>query len=725
MESKLKTDNISSQSYRLPDASLFREAEMYDEKAAEEISKVGGSIIKFFEDWKIDVQPIGVDVGPRIARYVFQPGKNTKVKKILDSIDDLSLYISTDRIRAVAPLEGTNNVGIEVDLKNYRILRYREIMESPEFTASKSKVAVCLGVDVTGKPIVADLQKMHNLIVAGCTGCGKSVFIENIIANILSRATHDEVKLALIDPKMVEFGKFSNLPHLYAPIAHNVNETMEILDNLTREVEKRLLILDESERSLDEYNAKETEKLPHIVVIIDEILDFMLSGKGAKFKKALVALAKTANRYGIHIIISTQRPTIDVLTKPIRDEFYSRACLRVVEYNQSRLVLETSGAETLLMGGDMLFRGTNVMTPKRIQVPFIGFDEMDRLIKHVEGEAKKYSSEEEDLPVDSDLKDTASGETDLSIDIIDSFLKSASLIIKARKISAQDLADERGIDFETAKKHLDLMAKHNIAIEKDSKGCYAIDLTKDGWASKMADIEDENYINDYAEAMAKKFYSLTRDSLPELITAIEIAVERGVISTSLIQRHLAIGYGKAARFIDCMEELELISEKNGERPRKTLISEKEWDKISKIVKEKFNLDRDDIEEISSPYDLLKFDSSRDSSVPRIEVLLEPEKKIEKEPRTVQSIATAILDNAQVLENDGFDQFIAAIGVAMDNGSVGTALVQRKLGIGFGKAARFIDLMEEIGIVSEKEGAKPRRVLITEEMWKEVLKLLGR
>lgn len=642
----LANEKIFEEKYRLPTSELFTAPENTADIPGEDIRATCDTIVTFFDTFNTKVELVGVDVGPRVARYIIRPGKETKIKRILDLMPDLQLDICAKGIRAVAPLEGTKNVGIEIDRTKGREVRYREAVESSEFSLSKSLTEVCLGVDVTGKATVADLDRMHGLIIGGCTGSGKSVLVDNIIANILCRANPHEFKLALIDPKMVEFGRYKSLPHLYAPVANNTEDTMNILESLSEEAKRRLAILESAEKSFKEYNASAEEKLPHIAVIADEIADFMISSSKNRFIKAITDLVNSGSQCGIYVIIATQRADRSIITKELKDAFCSRACLRVPSYNDSKCVLEYLGAERLLNFGDMLFRGTpDIQTPKRIQVPFISTEEINALIEYVKAETARCSSLGNEGADASDASDLAS----------------------------------------------------------------ALEDTK---LSDMLRLENENYNNDYAIAMAEKFNFVDASILPFLVEAMDIAADRGLISTAIIQRRMSIGFGKAARIIDYMEDMGFVSEKDRAKPRRTLIDAKGWKSIAGIVKSKYHLETpkkldDASTELIDIPKLNELDDTDTSSDTEIGDLY-------NEMPDTASISAALNEKIATLDKDGFMDFMKAIEVAVTAGQISTALLQRRLSIGFGKAARFIDYMEEIKIVTPKEGTKPRGVLITRE-----------
>ncbi len=638
----LADEKIFAENYRLPSPELFAKPKRVDDISDKDIMITCDKIKSCFDSFNVKATIVGVDIGPRVARYIIEPDKGTNVKEILDLVPDLHLYTYAKGIREVAPFAGTKNVALEIDRERWRLVSYREAIESPEFSENKSPTAICLGIDVTGKAVVADLDRMNGLIVGGRTGSGKSVLIDNIIANILCKADPHEFKLALIDPKQVEFTRYKRLPHLYAPIANNKEDTINILEGLLAEAKRRVEILESVGKSFKEYNASTGEKLPHIAIIADEIADFIITSAKNKFIKTLVDLVSMGSKCGIYVIIATQRPDINVLTKELRDAFGSRACLRVAIYQDSRLVLDCVGAERLLSCGDMLFRGIpNVQELKRIQVPFISDKEMSALIEYVKSEDAKCNA-----------------------------------------FSSPEVADA-------------------------PNGSDTTGAQDDNTARMMLEIESEDNGDDYATAMAEKFNRVDASILPQLVEAMDLATEQRLVSTALIQRRMSIGFGKAARIIDYMEDMGFVSEKEGAKPRKVFLNKDEWKSISEIVKKKYHLDAP--KEIDGSghelFDLAKlFD-------------LEEEPLDDTDDNITDT--TALSEKSEAFDMYSDRDFLMAVDIALATEQISIALIQRRLGIGFSKAARIIDYMEKTGLVSEKNGAKPRNVLINRAEWEEI------
>lgn len=352
------------------------------------------------QSFGVEASVIEVSHGPTITRYEVQPASGVKVSKIVSLSDDIALALAASDVRIEAPIPGKAAVGIEVPHSSNIIVHIREIIASKKFQNSKSKLTLALGKGIDGKPVVTDLSKMPHLLVAGATGSGKSVSVNTMIASILYKATPEEVKLILIDPKKVELINYQGLPHLFSPVVTDPKKASNVLKLVVEEMEKRYDLFSESgTRGITSYNKKidEEDRLPYIVVIIDELSDLMMVAAN-EVEDNICRLAQMSRAAGIHLIIATQRPSVDVITGLIKANIPSRMSFAVSSQTDSRTILDMGGAEKLLGNGDMLFAPVDAKKPQRIQGGFIKDEEIYKLVEYVKKQTEPdYEVELEDL----------------------------------------------------------------------------------------------------------------------------------------------------------------------------------------------------------------------------------------------------------------------------------------------------------------------------------------
>lgn len=469
--------------YNIPPTSLLKESEGKAEMVnyAEDAEKLK----KTLNDFGIECEVVNVVDGPVISRFEVELATGVKVSNVENLATDIALAMKVEHVR-IAPVPDKALLGIEVPKKSRKLIYLRELIEDEEFQNSQTVLTVALGKDLGGKPIVAELSKMPHLLIAGATGSGKSVCINSIIMSLLFKATPDELKLILVDPKRVELIHYKDLPHLLAPVITDAKLAAIALKKLINEMDSRYEILAEEgaqnieiyNKMVEEYNneirndkdvkPEELKKnMPYIVLVIDELADLMILSKGS-VEESLRRLAQLARAVGIHLILATQRPSVDVITGVIKANFPTRIAFQVMSQVDSRTILDTKGAETLLGRGDMLYAPYDLNKPIRGQAALVTRDEITKVVHFIKKQRKPDYSPEFDLK-------------------------------------------EEEID--------------NI------------------------DIDD----NDDAGIFEK---------------AVKLAKERGEISTSYLQRKLGIGYSKAARLIDEMEEKGLVTAPDGNKPRK-------------------------------------------------------------------------------------------------------------------------------------------------------------
>ena len=488
------TLTVEDENYEFPPINLLSEGESKGIKGgkralADTASKLQKTLYSFGVSAKVE----NVSVGPAITRYELKPAEGVRVSKIANLADDIALNLAAKTIRIEAPIPGKQAVGIEVPNEESEVVHIRDILETELFKNHKSKLAFALGKDVSGDAIVTDIAKMPHVLIAGATGSGKSVCINTLISSIIYKAKPSEVKLVMIDPKIVELSVYNGIPHLLIPVVTDPKKAAGALAWAVQEMENRYtMFASKGVRDLKGYNeAVEKDdnfgKLPHIVIIIDELADLMMVAKG-DVEDAICRLAQKARAAGMHLVIATQRPSVDVITGLIKANIPSRIAFAVSSQVDSRTILDQVGAEKLLGKGDMLFFPTGAPKPVRIQGAFISDKEVEKLVNFVK----------------------ANGETTYRDDITE-YIEKAN--------STDKEIDEGALD---------------------------------------SDDETDPLLND----------------------AIETVIETGQASTSFIQRRFKVGYARAGRIIDQMEERGIISGYQGSKPREVLMTKERWDELN-------------------------------------------------------------------------------------------------------------------------------------------------
>ncbi len=485
----------ASNEYRFPPAALLaydpspRTADM-----SGEIQQTAVKLVETLRSFNVKTKIINVSRGPTVTRYELQPEVGTKVRSILNLVDDIALHLATSGVRIEAPIPGKEAVGIEVPNKTQSTVYIRELIEDDGFKNAASRVTTCLGEDVGGNPVFLDVAKMPHLLIAGTTGSGKSVCINSLIISILYKAKPDEVKFILIDPKKVELNPYNGIPHLLVPVVSDPKKAAGSLHWAVTEMERRYELIEGANvRNLKGYNKSiendpTAEKLPLIVIVIDELADLMMMAKD-DVEDSIIRIAQKARAAGIHLIIGTQRPSVDVITGLIKANVPSRIAFTTMSQVDSRTIIDTAGAEKLIGRGDMLYAPIGAMKPTRVQGSFVSDDEVEAITEFIKN---NY------------------GVKDYDHSVMDSIEREAQLCGNKKSTVLGD-GDEEG-----------------------------------------------------------------NDGDPMLKPAIQLAVESGKISTSLIQRRLQLGYGRAAKLIDTMEDMGIVGPPQGQKPRDVLISKQEY-----------------------------------------------------------------------------------------------------------------------------------------------------
>lgn len=465
--------------YKVPSIAMILKKvnKVKSSKLSKEIAENARILEETLESFNVKAKIINACNGPAVTRYELEPAAGVKVSKIVNLADDLALKLAAPGVRIEAPIPGKAAIGIEVPNKELAGVQLREVLESSEFIDARSKLAVGLGIDIGGQAIIADLAKMPHLLVAGATGSGKSVCINTLITSILFKAKPDEVKFVLIDPKMVELSNYNGIPHLMVPVVTDSKKAASVLNWAVQEMEKRYAMFAASGvRDMERYNKNnELDKMAAVVIIIDELADLMMVAP-VDVEDAICRLAQKARAAGIHLVLATQRPSVDVITGIIKANVPSRISFSVSSQIDSRTILDMSGAEKLLGKGDMLYYPIGAAKPVRVQGAFISDSEVEELIEFI-------------------------------------------------KLQGEPIENEEIITF------------------------------------------TENAVNKEASNNNKQE---TTDDLLE--NAINLVLETGNASVSMLQRRFRIGYTRAGRLIDTMEEMNIVGPNIGSKARDILMT---------------------------------------------------------------------------------------------------------------------------------------------------------
>ena len=382
---------------------------------------INKTIIKrTLQTFGIEVAMSEINIGPTVTQYTLKPAEGIKLSKITGLSNDLALALASHPIRIEAPIPGRALVGIEVPNKVRANVRLRDLLDNTKFEQLPMNLTLALGEDVSGFPIYTDLTRMPHLLVAGSTGTGKTIFLNSLIINLLYQpstsrksAGPDNLRFIMVDPKRVEFSVYSNLPHLLCPVIFNASQTVNALKWLTGEMERRFEVLSqENSRNIESYNEKALKNgkpnLPFIVVIIDELADLM-AAKGREIEGLIVRLAQMARAVGIHLVVATQRPSVEVITGLIKANITSRITFQVASQVDSRTIIDTAGAEKLIGSGDMLYISSEFGRPKRIQGSYVSEKEVKKIVNYIISKEKNPNRMDEGL-VEEIEKTTQNGE---------------------------------------------------------------------------------------------------------------------------------------------------------------------------------------------------------------------------------------------------------------------------------------------------------------------------
>lgn len=375
-----------SKTYQKPGLDLLNRSKRNTSRANAHASQQGQQLVALLQSFGVESKILNISYGPSITRFELQPAPGVKISRIKNLSDDIALGMASADVRIEAPIPGKKAIGIEVPNEKKQMVMFREVIETDSFASSPSNLTIGLGKTIAGKPLIADIEKMPHLLIAGATGSGKSVCVNTIICSILYKASPDEVKLLLIDPKMVELSAYNQIPHLLIPVVTDPKKASSALHWAVSEMTKRYqLFKEEGVRNYRAYNERMESRegaqaLPQIVIIIDELADLMMTSPG-EVEDSICRLAQMARAAGIHLIVATQRPSVDVITGLIKANIPSRISFAVSSQVDSRTILDMAGAEKLLGKGDMLFYPVGASKPIRTQGAFISEGEVSRLVE--------------------------------------------------------------------------------------------------------------------------------------------------------------------------------------------------------------------------------------------------------------------------------------------------------------------------------------------------------
>ena len=481
---------IAAGGFKLPPSSLLHRPDEQQAIDADELKLLAQVLTEKYSEFDVHGQVTQINPGPVVTTFEYKPEAGIKYSRITNLTDDLCLALKAESI-LIERMAGKSTVGIQVPNREREIIWLRENIESSEFIGTKSKLTLALGKDINGRIVTADLAGMPHLLIAGSTGAGKSVAINAMIMSILYKATPDQVRLILVDPKRLELGNYEGVPHLFTPIITEPKLAANALRNAVREMERRLkLLAEKGVRNMEQYNKlfddegtrslfgedSEDRPLPYIVIIIDELADLMMLDSG-NVEESVTRLAQMARAVGIHLVLATQRPSVDVITGLIKANFPARISFRVATKVDSRTILDANGAEALLGKGDMLYLPSGSARVHRLHAPFVTEKEIAAVVEFWKAQG---SAEYEEKFLQAPKDEHASGEA--------------------------------------------------------------------GPAGEDGDEENDPLYND----------------------AVRLVVEFGKASTSLLQRRLRIGYGRAAHLIDLMERDGIVGAADGPKPREVL-----------------------------------------------------------------------------------------------------------------------------------------------------------
>jgi len=428
-------------------------------------------LIEKLAHFKIDGDVVRTYAGPVVSTFEFKPAANVKVSKILNLQDDLAMALSAETIRIQAPIPGKDVVGIEIPNEMVETIYIRELLDSKLFKESASPLTIALGKDIVGKPFITDLKKLPHLLIAGTTGSGKSVGINAMILSLLYKNSPDQLRLLMIDPKMLEFSIYNGIPHLLTPVITKAKQAIVALNNMVSEMERRYELMSETRtKNIENYNEKIKkeggEHLPYIVVIIDELADLMMTS-GKDVEHSIARLAQMARASGIHLIVATQRPSVDVVTGLIKANLPSRISYRVGQKVDSKIILDQMGAESLLGRGDMLFTPPGSTGLVRLHAPWSSESEIEKIVDFIKSQ-RGPNYDKSFLVEDDDSDGSSRGETYEELDPL--YDEAKSIVVMDRKTSISYLQRRLQVGYNRSARIVEQLEGEGVLSSPNSKG---------------------------------------------------------------------------------------------------------------------------------------------------------------------------------------------------------------------------------------------------------------
>jgi len=472
MDEMEKGTVVKPKNFKLPKIDFLQKAPKATKKVNEaEIDRKIDNLMAKLQQFKIDGEVVRTYSGPLVTTFEFKPAPNVKVSKILGLQDDLAMALSAETIRIQAPIPGRDVVGIEIPNANIDTIYLREILESDIFKESKSPLTVALGKDIVGNPFITDIRKLPHLLIAGTTGSGKSVGINAMILSLLYRNDPDHLKLMLIDPKMLEFSMYNDIPHLITPVITEPVKAIAALANMVGEMERRYKLMAESRtKNIENYNEKAkregtAEPFPFIVIVIDELADLMMNG-GKEVELSIARLAQKSRACGIHLIVATQRPSVDVVTGLIKANLPSRLSYRVSQRIDSKVILDAMGAESLLGRGDGLFTPPGSTGLVRIHAPWNTEDEIDEIVEFLK--AQRAPEYDESYLVASGATSSSGNNGDIVLDPL--YEEAKSVLLNDQKTSISYLQRKLQIGYNRSANIIEQLEAKGILSAPNAKG---------------------------------------------------------------------------------------------------------------------------------------------------------------------------------------------------------------------------------------------------------------
>jgi len=452
---------------KLPSVSILNKAPKRTvARDSSELKETAAALQARLHDFGVEGEVVEVSPGPVITMYEFKPGSGVKINKVANLSDDLALALGCGSVRVIAPIPGKSVIGIEVPNKTRETVYMRELVESDFFKNADKKIPIAMGKNIEGDTYVTDLSKMPHLLVAGSTGSGKSVFINTLISSILYKFTAEEVRLIMVDPKMLELSIYDGIPHLLLPVVTEPSKASQALKWAVKEMIRRYTVLSESNcRNIANYNKKADEKLPYIVIIIDELADLMMVCS-KEVEASITRLAQMARAAGIHLVLATQRPSVDVITGLIKANFPARVAFKVSSRIDARTIMDTQGAEKLLGNGDMLFLAPGTSIVERLHGAFISDEEVKDLVDFVKQQGEPdYQNE---ILKTEEEENAESGENIADTDPL--YDEAVNIVVESKKASISYLQRRLKIGYNRSANLIEAMEREGVVSGQLSSG---------------------------------------------------------------------------------------------------------------------------------------------------------------------------------------------------------------------------------------------------------------